>query len=38
VEIEMDCGGHNHSVDYLKVMVTYDDSEVVATLAPSLET
>jgi hypothetical protein len=38
VEIEMDCGGHSHGVDYLEVMVTCDDSEAVVTLAPSLET
>jgi hypothetical protein len=38
VEIEMDCGGHSHGVDYLEVTVTYDDSKAVATLASSLET
>jgi hypothetical protein len=38
VEIEMDCGDRSHGVDYLEVMVTCDNSEAVAALAPSLET
>jgi hypothetical protein len=38
VQIEMDCCGLSHGVDYLEVMVTCDDSEAVAALVPSLET
>ena len=38
-EIEMDsyCGGRSHGVGFSEVMVTCDDSEAVAALAPSLE-